>query len=887
MRRLPGLSVVDLPVAAGPGLPALDVPLFIGFAERGPLHRPVALEDAAQFDAVFGGRFDLLTAEDGQRLSAHLPVAVQAFFAGGGRRCHVLRVAGKGADTARFRVPGLRLARWVDGAWQLGAQPLRLRAASPGSWADRLELSARLRGQTLAADDGVAPGDVLRVRAAAGSAGGSADGAGAVGFLRVDLTGTLAEALASSRAQVLWQGPPPAGDGAPALAPAAERLRVDLRLRRPAQPDRGLPARQWQRDRCALSPTGGTTAADLPWTEPDALGRLDAGGPLLGTPGGTGAAATAAWPLAGLDPDDTGGALAEAGGWMLLPWDLGPAFETWTPAETGPGDALQRNGLATVDAWLFVDPTWSPTLHGAALRAWADARRYFAQPGQRLRGLHAAFGHQDEAVREASWIAVPDAVHPPWVDQPAPPRTAGWLTLGPEPALPAAARPDAFADCAPPPPCPPPTPGWTFDGAAPGQPVQLPAGQDLRLWLQPHPEEQPDADGQRPSQTIRLEVQWAASADFSDARPLPVGTLPGEAPATSPDGGIDPTPPWACPVPGDLMLRPAVGLHFLRARAWRQRLCSAWSVAPTLQARAAGRRLLDTPPPGAGSLLATVHAALIDLAAATREHVALLSVPAAWREAEVAQHIALLRRQFEPLDDPAQATSFAVLHHPWPLLALPREADGSPAPAGALPATAAGAGAPLTELHPPEGPVLAQYAARSRQHGAWSAAGMEPLTWAVALQPPLDAARLEEAGANPIEPRTRGLCATRAATLAGAPVGDDWQSLGVRRLFILLRLLARREGERYAFEPNDAALRRSLERSFTELLDRLMQRGALRGSRASEGWRLRTARGEQLGREIERGECSLEIQVAPARPLRFLTLYLVRQGEQWQLQEGG
>ena len=37
--------------------------------------------------------------------------------------------------------------------------------------------------------------------------------------------------------------------------------------------------------------------------------------------------------------------------------------------------------------------------------------------------------------------------------------------------------------------------------------------------------------------------------------------------------------------------------------------------------------------------------------------------------------------------------------------------------------------------------------------------------------------------------------------------------------------------------------------------------------------------------EIERGECSLEIRVAPSRPLRFLTLRVVRAGEQLLIEE--
>lgn len=142
---------------------------------------------------------------------------------------------------------------------------------------------------------------------------------------------------------------------------------------------------------------------------------------------------------------------------------------------------------------------------------------------------------------------------------------------------------------------------------------------------------------------------------------------------------------------------------------------------------------------------------------------------------------------------------------------------------------------------------------------------------------------IEAAFANPIELRPRGIAATRANTLSD---DADWESIGVRRLFILLRRLARREGERYVFEANDLALRRSLERSFDALLQRLMQRGAFRGTSAAESYRLSTASGARASEEIERGVCSLEIRVAPSRPLRFLTLRVLRAGEQLSIDEG-
>src|SRR6266511_2900430 len=89
----------------------LDVAGFVGFAERGPLDVPVAVEDINQYRRVFGG--DVILATDrGIPVYANLPGAVQALFDNGGRRCYMVRVAGPQARPTRWRVPG--------GGWEPG-----------------------------------------------------------------------------------------------------------------------------------------------------------------------------------------------------------------------------------------------------------------------------------------------------------------------------------------------------------------------------------------------------------------------------------------------------------------------------------------------------------------------------------------------------------------------------------------------------------------------------------------------------------------------------------------------------------------------------------------------------------------------------------------------
>lgn len=151
-RRLPGIEVDVAPPAAVDALPRMDVAAFVGFASTGPLHLPVAVESAAQFAAVFGAdaplAFDL---KRGERAYAHLGPSVRAFFANGGRRCWVLRVAHcaqtralRGAAESappdalsnRFPVPGvlaLGATGALDAAW--------LDARCEGAWSDPLRLA--------------------------------------------------------------------------------------------------------------------------------------------------------------------------------------------------------------------------------------------------------------------------------------------------------------------------------------------------------------------------------------------------------------------------------------------------------------------------------------------------------------------------------------------------------------------------------------------------------------------------------------------------------------------------------------------------------------------------------------------------------------------------
>jgi hypothetical protein len=181
-RRLPGIRFETVAPPLADVLPRMDVAAFVGFAARGPLDTPVAVEDPDGFAAVFGD--DLPLAWDpvrGETVSAYLAPCVRAFFANGGRRCWVIRVAGSAVETSLFPIPGLaELQPGADGGpWRL--VPGTARARSPGSWADPIAVASALGRETIGAGlldaasglltmvetvrAEVQPGDLLRLAA--------------------------------------------------------------------------------------------------------------------------------------------------------------------------------------------------------------------------------------------------------------------------------------------------------------------------------------------------------------------------------------------------------------------------------------------------------------------------------------------------------------------------------------------------------------------------------------------------------------------------------------------------------------------------------------------------------------------------------------------------
>ncbi|QUQ65641.1 phage tail sheath family protein [Kutzneria sp. CA-103260] len=117
--RTPGVRLEWLDAAPqARTLVRTDIAGFVGVAERGPLHQAVAVEGWDQFRGVFGEHLP----------AAYLAYAVEGFYANGGSRCWVVRVA----DPA---TAGTATVTLLDAQ---GGPVLALAATSPGMWGEQV-----------------------------------------------------------------------------------------------------------------------------------------------------------------------------------------------------------------------------------------------------------------------------------------------------------------------------------------------------------------------------------------------------------------------------------------------------------------------------------------------------------------------------------------------------------------------------------------------------------------------------------------------------------------------------------------------------------------------------------------------------------------------------
>jgi phage tail sheath protein FI len=257
--------------------------------------------------------------------------------------------------------------------------------------------------------------------------------------------------------------------------------------------------------------------------------------------------------------------------------------------------------------------------------------------------------------------------------------------------------------------------------------------------------------------------------------------------------------------------------------------------------------------------LLELHLALLRMCAARGDLLCLLSLPEHFREREAIAHVAKLDARSPSRDaarEPDPLLSYGALYHPWLHAAAPERPTA-------------------LRRQPPDGSAAGVLAARAAERGAWIAPANVALRDVRALTPTIGEhahQALRDARVNLVRHEPAGFLCLAADTLSPYP---DVRPIGVRRLLQTVLRLALRHGGTLTFEPNDEPSRRAVRRSFEELLGRMFELGAFAGTRASEGFQVATP---VAAGDVDGGRLVVELRVAPARPLEFLTVRLVRTG---------
>jgi len=600
--------------------------------------------------------------------------------------------------------------------------------------------------------------------------------------------------------------------------------------------------------------------------------------------------------------------------------DLVRRVDRAVPALPAPQDLAAQDGLPSLGAVAFLDDRLGD-LAGESLLATARAlddawREWTSRPDRRpaprrLRGLHALVGAD-----EATLLAVPDAALPAWTSEPAPmPDLLG------APALDPVSGPDALGRL---------TLAWNAVAAADGYHLEWDESPDfpspaVALDGLPDPSAGPlpAVAGDRvgvfvlpaPSCARQLFFRVRAArlgepSPWSQTRPFQVGLF---APCDEDEvpelvlgaAGSPPTLSWGAaggaPLATDARFtlqlatdalfesgrpvlsggatsftpgEPSAIASYYRVRAERPDAAGPWSATVVLPPLG-GRPSLVSPPsdPTDAPVLLAVQRALLRLAAAAGDRLALLALPRHHRLPEATAYLsALLPDETAPepgLARPAapgrsltlgeeSALSFGAVFHPWVARLATR------------------GGTVDVDVAPPEGAVAGLLAQTALDAGAWRSSANQPLAGVLALEPTLtdaDARGLADLQLDPLVASPSGFVIALDDTLSR---DSDTRPLTVRRLLALLRRLALREGTADVFEPQSTEFVERVRLRFGRLLADLHHRGAFRGRTADEAFAVVADGSVNPPQSLDLGRFVVELRVAPSRPLRFLRVQLLQ-----------
>jgi len=258
---------------------------------------------------------------------------------------------------------------------------------------------------------------------------------------------------------------------------------------------------------------------------------------------------------------------------------------------------------------------------------------------------------------------------------------------------------------------------------------------------------------------------------------------------------------------------------------------------------------LDPQDPAALVKITALQQKLAGFVAETRSHILLLDVPP---RLTLPQMLAW-RSTFD--------SAWIAAYHPW--LGVVRDDDRRD----------------RLVLVPPTGAVAGIIAAREAGQGIAAGPANEIARTAVLVErrvPPAVHDALHPAGINVFLQDTDGVRLSAARTLSLDP---RWRQLSVRRLMLMLRRALTRQMQWAVFEPNSPGLRRELVRMIDTYLRGLYRRGAFRGAVEEEAFFVRADDALNTQYRIDNGQLIVEVGVAPAEPLEFIVVRIVRDGD--------
>lgn len=297
------------------------------------------------------------------------------------------------------------------------------------------------------------------------------------------------------------------------------------------------------------------------------------------------------------------------------------------------------------------------------------------------------------------------------------------------------------------------------------------------------------------------------------------------------------------------------GTYYYRVRALG--LPSApWSVTCILDNQVSSWWLSKSSREDTDEKLSIFQQALLRFCAARGDLFAVLNLPYHYTYKDTSDY---LEKKLKGDTSDKNEFSFGALYYPWVRMSV--ESDGGAGPMRYIPS---------------DGAICGTIAARTLSQGAWTAPANEPLQGVTDLEPRLPREgwqKLYENQVNVIQQDPRGFMVLSAQTLNP---DTGLQPINVRRLLILLRRLALREGNTYVFQPNTSDFHRRVHRHFEHLLTGMYTLGAFAGDSPAASFQVVTDASVNPPAHLEQGRFVVELRVAPSRPMAFITVRLVQ-----------